>query len=252
MDYDAGGNNYGGGGGFTSGGGDSYGNQGGGGSQGSFGAGGKGRKNYDDQRMIPVTCKMILSAQMSLDDGQQVTLQDGRPLTHVKLVGAVRSCEQNSTNIMYTIEDGTGLVEIKQWVDETACQAAQEMQQLTTQDKPQYVKIIATLKAFDQKITPVAESVKILSTGNELTHHFLNVVYAGEMAKQRDSYGHNPASPMMSHHPNGPGGVGFGGVGGGNTRGTPLMAAQGGGSDGIRNMILSYIHEYGGEFLYAT
>jgi hypothetical protein len=246
MDYDAGGDNqYGSGGGFTSGG-ESYGNQGGG-SQAS--GGGKGRRNYDDQRMIPVTCKMILSAQMSLEDGQQVTLADGRPLTHVKLVGAVRTCEQNSTNIMYSIEDGTGLVEVKQWLDETGCQAAQEMQQLTTQDKPQYVKIIATLKAFDQKITPVAESVRILSTGNELTHHFLDVVYAAEQAKQRDSnfhVSHGSPSMMMGNIHNSAG-VGFGATTS-NTRRTPLTAAQGGGGDGLRDLVIAYIQEYNGEY----
>ncbi|CAB9510957.1 Replication protein A 32 kDa subunit [Seminavis robusta] len=244
MDYQ-GDNAYGSGGGFTSGGGggDTFGqqsSQGGGG-----GGGGSGnRRNYDEQRLIPVTCKMINSCVISTEDGSSVTLEDGRKFTHIKLVGAVRGFESNSTHMMYQIEDGTGLVEVKQWLDESGCTAQQEMLQ-STQKEMLYVKVTAKLNVFEQKITPVADMVRPLSTGNELTHHFLEVVYSGEMAKQRDSIV-QPASPMMGVTSGG-GGVGFGSTSSGSGR-TPLTA-QGGsnGGDELKNNIMQYIQDRGRE-----
>ena len=43
-----------------------------------------------------------------------MVLADGRPLTLCKLVCAVRSTEEQSTNISFTVEDGTGLIVAKQ------------------------------------------------------------------------------------------------------------------------------------------
>jgi hypothetical protein len=51
----------------------------------------------------------------------------GAKLYHVKLVGAVRSVEDFGTNVVYEVEDGTGLEEVKQWLDENDNSAIQEM-----------------------------------------------------------------------------------------------------------------------------
>jgi hypothetical protein len=45
------------------------------------------------------------------DESGSMQLADGRKLYHVKLVGAVRSVEDFSTNVVYEVEDGTGLME---------------------------------------------------------------------------------------------------------------------------------------------
>jgi hypothetical protein len=75
--------------------------------------------------LTPITASMALGT--SADESDSMQLQDGRKLYHVKLVGAVRSVEDFSTNVVYEIEDGTGFVEVKQWLDENDNSAIQEM-----------------------------------------------------------------------------------------------------------------------------
>lgn len=245
MDYQGGDTYGGGGGGGFSTGGDAYGaasSQGGGG-----GSQGGAKRNYDEQTTIPVTARMILAAQRDPADADQVRLEDDRKLYQVKLVGAIRSVETNSTNVQYQIEDGTGLAEVKQWVDDGACTALQETMAAVANKEHAYVKIIGKLKPYDGKVTLMANSVRLLTTGNELAHHFLEVVYSGEKFKNSSTIV-QPTSPMMgiSHNNPSSGGVGFGG---GSSGRTPLMAQSGGGSgDGLRDSLLNYINKNGGTF----
>ena len=239
MDYQ-GGDAYGGGGGFSTGGGDAYAAA----SSQPGGSQGGNRRNYDEQTLIPVTARMILAARVDPNDASQVLLEDGRKVFQVKLVGALRGQEENSTNVQYQIEDGTGLVEVKQWSEENACSAQQEMRAAVGEQEHAYVKIVGHLKAYNDKCNFVADSVRLLSTGNELTHHFLEVVYSGEKFKNSTSIV-QPHSPMMgiSHANPGSGGVGFGGSSSGRT---PLTAQTGGGGDDLKDSIMNYINDNGG------
>ena len=255
MDYQGGGDNnnnaYGSGGGFNSGGG-----AGGdfGASQSPGGAGGGQRRNYDEQTCIPVTARMILASQPDLNDNTQLKLEDDRKLYHIKLVGAVRGVEQTSTAVVYQLEDGTGLVDVKQWLDETDCTALQELRAAAQQDHI-YVKVVGQLKMYNGSKQILASSVRPVSTGNEIAHHFLEVVYSGEKYKN-DSTIVQPTSPMMmtgnsSGAYGSVGGVGFGGSGpsGGGGR-TPLMQQAGGGGSGdaLRDSVLAFIQQNGGTY----
>ena len=246
MDYQGGDAYGGGGGGFNAGGGDAY------GAASSQGGGGGGQKrNYDEQTCIPVTARMILAAQADLGDNTQLKLEDDRKLYNVKLVGAVRSVETTSTAIEYQLEDGTGLIEVKQWLDEeNDCMAKQELKQAAQQEHI-YVKVVGQLKTYNGAKHIQASTVRPLSTGNELTHHFLEVVYSGEKYKH-DSTIVQPTSPMMgvtSHTGGSVGGVGFGGSSGGRT---PLMQQGGGGGSGdtLRDSVLNFIKDQEGRFYY--
>ena len=42
---------------------------------------------------------------------------DGRPITQVTLVGKVRAVNPQLTNVTYRLDDGTGVLEVKRWVD---------------------------------------------------------------------------------------------------------------------------------------
>lgn len=205
---------------------------GGGGYTGDYGGGGFGvsnvnatqsagglkkvaRRLYDESTIIPVTAHMILTARTEEGDDGLLELEDGRKLHRIKLVGATRAVEDYSTNVVFQIEDGTGLIEVKQWLDENLCSAAVEQRQKCQRDHV-YVKIVGSVKNFDGKKMVVADSVRLLSTGNELSHHMLDVVYSGEQHKRRNSY--NPAA-----------GVGFGGP---QLKAVvPLAAAAGPGDD---------------------
>jgi replication factor A2 len=232
------GGNYGGGGGYGGGGFDGGGYNAGGGDGG--GSQTRARKSYDEQTLIPVTAKMILEAQSTsnAEGTGSLALVDGRELHHVKFVGAVRSAEDFSTNVTFGIEDGTGLVDVKQWLDVNDCSAIAEMRQECLQENI-YVKIVGQVKDYDGKKTVVAHTVRRLMTSNELTYHMLEVVYAAERF-QKDNSIVGGGIPLNTG-----GGVGFGAgvsVGGG----APVAQATSSGHDELKSQVLNYIRQEGG------
>lgn len=144
-----------------------------------------GRKAIDEQTVTPVTIRMILNATMDTSgvDGGGVMLRDGRSVHLVKFIGAVRGVEDLSTNVVFSMEDGTGLTDVKQWHDPSDCAGIAEMRMQASQDSV-YVRVIGQLKAYEGKITVVGMSVRRVSTCNELTHHFLETAHSSEKSKR--------------------------------------------------------------------
>lgn len=195
------------------------------------GGGGKARRSYDEQTCQPVTIRMILTSKPdpSGDGAGALQLEDERKLHHVKLVAAVRSVEESSVNMMYQIEDGTGLITVKQWINQDECTAMAELREQTKRDHI-YVKITGQVKDYDGQYMILADSIRPVSSGNELTHHMLDVVYTSESAKRKSQY--VAPQPMMS-------GIGF--QGGPMMRGSAL-SASGMGSSG--NPVSKAIEDY--------
>lgn len=198
---------------------------------------GKTRRPYDEQTLTPLTIRMVRRSHPDTAGGDgSLVLQDGRKLAFVKIVGAVRSVEDHSTNVVYNIEDGTGLIEVKQWLDDNECTALQELRQETLKEHV-YLKIVGQIKDYEGNKIIIANSVRPLSSGNELTHHMLEVAYSAERHKRTDSIVGAPPMPVSS-------GIGFGGkqvqsVGGG----------AGGSDDPLRAAVLHLFehHEDSGE-----
>jgi hypothetical protein len=147
----------------------------------------KNRRSYDEQTLIPVTIQMAMRAQPDASGGDgSLLLPDGRSVSMVKIIGAVRSFNEQSTHVVYQLEDGTGLMDIKQWVDDNDCTAVLEIRKETLKDNI-YLKAIGQIKDYDGKKILVANMVRPLTTGNELTHHFLEVAYSSEKSKHTSS-----------------------------------------------------------------
>lgn len=204
-------------------------------SGGRSGGGGGARKSNDEQTVQPVTVSMCLGAQLAADgNGEQ--LADGRKLYHIKLVGAVRSVDDFSTNCLYGIEDGTGLIEVKQWIDANDCAALYQLRQACNKENV-YLAITGQIKDYDGKKMIVAEKIRPLSTGNEITHHMLEVVYAAENSKRLHTSSMS-GLPVMTNR----GGVGFGG-------GASVQQHQYGGGDlsncTLRDAVVTFLRAEG-------
>ncbi|KAL3791649.1 hypothetical protein ACHAW5_007436 [Stephanodiscus triporus] len=142
--------------------------------------GAKPRRNYDEQTLIPVTARMVHSALGDPSGGTDLTLSDGRPLHMVKLVAAVRNHEERSTNVFIDVEDGTGLVSVKVWVNEgDECSAAAALRRDAATDHT-YIRVIGQVREFDGQRQIVANDVRPVSSGNELTYHLLEVAHSYE------------------------------------------------------------------------
>lgn len=206
--------------------------QGGGESGGGFGGGGsqqsaqKPRRSYDEQTLISVSIHMAQQATPDPSGDGSMVLEDGRKLTTIKMVGAVRSVEDASTNVLYTLEDGSGLMDVKQWLDDNDCTAIQEIRQQTLRDNI-YIKVVGQIKDYEGKKMLVASSVRPLSTGNELTHHLLQVIHSAEKYKRADSIV-SPGAVMSNS------GVGFGG-------GVAPVAQAASGGNSLRARVLNFV-----------
>lgn len=140
----------------------------------------KPRRNYDEQTIIPVTIKMVNQALGDPSGGGDLSLKDGRALHMIKLVAAVRSCEERSTNLFIDVEDGTGFTQVKVWVNEgDECSAVTKMRGEAGHDH-QYIRIIGQVRDFDGNRQIVANDVRRVSSGNELTYHLLEVASSYE------------------------------------------------------------------------
>lgn len=148
------------------------------------GSGGRSstRRSPDEQTILPVTICMMLQSQ-SVDERPQ--LQDGRVLHRVRFVAAVRNYEDMSTNIEYDVEDGTGMIKVKEWLDDHKENTKTAEMREKTKKEHVYIKVTGQLKDFNGNKQVVADSIRPLATGNELAHHFLEVVYVEQQNRQK-------------------------------------------------------------------
>ena len=205
---------------------------GGGSSQRGGGGGSASRKraSYDEQTIQPVTVSLMLQSKPEqLHDSNGLQLPDGRNLYHVQFVAAVRSFEDNSTHIMYQMEDGTGgVIGVKQWLEDSSeCTGVMDLRRLCCKEHV-YLKVVGQLKDYDGTKMVLADSIRPLSTANQITHHFLQVVYQGEMYKKG---GANSFEPQSVQQP------GFAGTPI-MKRGAPLISSNDGES-ALREAVLS-------------
>jgi aspartyl/asparaginyl-tRNA synthetase len=98
---------------------------------------------------------MVQSALGDPSGGTDLSLADGQPLQMVKLVGAVRQHEEMSRNVFIDVKDGTGLVQVKVWVNEgDKCSMASSLRQDASTNHT-YVHVIGQVREFNKKRTTV-------------------------------------------------------------------------------------------------
>jgi replication factor A2 len=84
-------------------------------------------------------------------------------------VGQINSISSQTTNTTYKIDDGTGLIEVKQWIDSDADPA-------TSKPQPQegdYLRVYGRLKSFNNKRHVAAHSIRPITDFNEVNYHLL-------------------------------------------------------------------------------
>jgi replication factor A2 len=125
--------------------------------------------------LIPVIAKMIHSA---VWDSERFVLKDGQPLHMVKLVGAVGNFHGNMKHVQIYVEDGTGLVRVILWRNKRECMAQHCL--LDECNSNSYIRVIGEVKDYYGVHEIIAFDVQPVSSGNEVTYHFLEVAYSFE------------------------------------------------------------------------
>ncbi|XP_027331819.1 replication protein A 32 kDa subunit A isoform X3 [Abrus precatorius] len=75
-------------------------------------------KSRETQGLVPVTVKQISEAYQSGDEKSNFVI-NGVDLNNVTLVGMVYEIAERNTDVSFTLDDGTGRIKCRRWVNET-------------------------------------------------------------------------------------------------------------------------------------
>ncbi len=135
----------------------------------------RGVLNNGEHALIPVTARMIHSA---IWNSERFVLKHGRPLHMIKLVGAVRNFRENNKHVQIDVKDGTGLVRVILWRKEKECRSQHQM--IHECNSNCNICVIGEVEDYYGVHEIIAFDVQPVSSGNEVTHHFLEVAYSFE------------------------------------------------------------------------
>eukprot|EP01105_Mastigella_eilhardi_P007133 TRINITY_DN18587_c0_g1_i1.p2 TRINITY_DN18587_c0_g1~~TRINITY_DN18587_c0_g1_i1.p2 ORF type:complete len:262 (-),score=60.74 TRINITY_DN18587_c0_g1_i1:64-849(-) len=123
--------------------------------------------------LVPATIKQLQTATQAHDDVFRV---DERDIAMVTLVGVIESANEQSASATYMLNDSTGSIEVRIWLDgDESPEAASRRREVNRAGA--YVRVAGHLRSFMGKRSVVACSVQPLTDYNELTYHLLEVVY---------------------------------------------------------------------------
>ncbi len=98
-------------------------------------------------------------------------------------VGQIRNISTQTTNITYKLDDGTGTIEVKQWIDTDAVSNAMDTAGVTGDSSgPKLVengwaRVWGRLKAFNNKRHVGAHVIRPIADKMEITYHLLEATY---------------------------------------------------------------------------
>lgn len=158
-----------------------------GGNYGNYGDGGfstdadyNGGGGDDSQRqqqtrntLSPVTIKQINDSAQHVPDGEFSI--NNVSLNMVSFVGVVRRVDNQTSAVTVSIEDGTGSVDVKKWIDDKLTSAAEESEAYSAMIN-KYVYVTGALKEFNQKKAIQHAVIREITDHNEVLYHMLYTV----------------------------------------------------------------------------
>lgn len=114
---------------------------------------------------------------------------DGVDLGQLTLVAAVRNISRSATNVSYSVEDGTGMIDVRQWLDSSSDDSGKS----ADIHQNQYVRILGTVRAFQNKRSISAGHIRPVENYDEFLFHKMEVVWA-HLQLSKGSVGDEPRS----------------------------------------------------------
>ncbi|KAJ5894836.1 hypothetical protein N7495_006527 [Penicillium taxi] len=126
----------------------------------------------DNKTLRPVTIKQILDATQPYPDAPYQI--DHADVANVLFVSQIRNISHQSTNHTYKMDDGTGEIEVRKWVE--ANQDSMDMDEGKTESKDElttsgYARVFGAIKSFGNKRYIGAHSVRPVKDLNEILCH---------------------------------------------------------------------------------
>ena len=161
------------------------------------------KQSLNKQSLMPCTIKQLKSAPAGTG-ADNAFVVDGQDLHQVTIVGLITHADEQNTNLQFTIDDGTGSIIAKMWIDAAQDEATMEKRSMWKEGV--IVRVVGQMRAFNQVRSIVAFHIQPLTDMNEYTFHFIEVVHT-HLRNTKGKPDDQAAPPV--------GGMGMGGVGGG-------------------------------------
>ncbi|AEO66829.1 uncharacterized protein THITE_2047529, partial [Thermothielavioides terrestris NRRL 8126] len=122
-----------------------------------------------DDSLRPVTIKQLIECKEAYPGADLAV--DGVPTTQVTLVGQVRSVNPQAVNVTYRIDDGTGVIDVKKWIDADKADNTPRFAPDT------YVRVFGRLSSFNGRKHVGAHYIRAIDDFNEVNYHLLEATY---------------------------------------------------------------------------
>lgn len=131
--------------------------------------------------LTPVTIKQISEATQPIPDGEfQI---NNVCLNLVSFVGVIRNVQDLTSAILITIEDGTGSLEVRRWIDESTSTD----NEFGKYEINKYVYVTGALKEFNGKKNLQHTTIQKIEDHNRVLYHHLNAISNHLKAQGLDS-----------------------------------------------------------------
>jgi len=131
------------------------------------------KRTYGKDTLRPVTIKQLIDAHHPHPDAEYFMI-DQSEATQVTFVGQIRNISTQTTNITYKLDDGTGIIEVKVWIDaEAFADPAHPGNEKPKPVEQGYARVWGRLKAFNNKRHVGANIIRPITDFNEIQYHLL-------------------------------------------------------------------------------
>ncbi|KAI5952346.1 RFA2 [Candida jiufengensis] len=137
--------------------------------------GGSSQNNKSQTRssITPVTIKQINESQQPVPDGEFSI--NNVNMSIVSFIGVLRKVHGNQTSILITVEDGTGSIELRKWIDENVSTTDQELEKYSEMLN-KYVNVSGALKLYNNNKNVQNAIIKPIEDSNQILYHYLNAI----------------------------------------------------------------------------
>jgi len=130
------------------------------------------QRKRDSQSLLPVTIKQLNDAAPGAANKEARLKIDGKQLAQITLVGVILQVDFQSTNVTYMIDDGTGKLNVKVYIDSEDENSSKHAQYRVNT----YVRVIGNYRVFNSVVSVIGFQLIPVNDFNEITFHILQVI----------------------------------------------------------------------------
>ncbi|KAJ7097817.1 hypothetical protein B0H15DRAFT_622698 [Mycena belliarum] len=127
------------------------------------------------QSLRPVTIAQLRKATQIHSDADWMV--DGNAIGQITLVAELQTQNAYTTNRNFHIDDGTGRIDAKMWIDTVETEKKQTWRDLPLNgDPPVYVRVTGSLKIHNGKKHVHTNNIRLVKDPHEIYFHILDVI----------------------------------------------------------------------------